>query len=204
MVLTSIDAYGKSSFKGIIKLELTNRNNPNLYLSHKGNDDSSYMYFHNPDHFTSAGGMMIAPEAGYNPGDIPAPFVLKQDGFVPSGTYFKVGNVEITTRADCYDLEWDSKTGIVKGRPTGASMNKMVIPADGELCGTIPVNNDVEDFEVTGGASIIRNVEIEIEKDWGTYSESIINEGEATYTKVITTTEELAEICELSPDEVWQ
>jgi hypothetical protein len=54
-------------------------------------------------------------------GDLPTPFIMKQPGFVPAGTTFKINNdntKKITTVNDCYGLEWNSKTGIVKGYNT--------------------------------------------------------------------------------------
>jgi hypothetical protein len=70
---------------------------------------------------------------------LPAPFVLNQDGFIPSGTTFTVGKSEITILVDCNDLEWNSKTGLVAAEISG---KKRPINFSGNSLTTIPVENN--------------------------------------------------------------
>ena len=76
--------------------------------------------------------------AGSNNGDIPTYFVLTKADQVAAGTTFTVGDVEITIPAACYDLEWNSKSGIVKAASESGG-DKSLIRYTGNSCGTIPV-----------------------------------------------------------------
>jgi hypothetical protein len=97
---------------------------------------------------------------GVNPGDLPAPFVLKASSISgmtdQSHLTFKVGTMEITIPAatvetsdgtNTYihyrDIKWDSKTGIVSGRKTtDASEKEKPIPYTGTSLGAIPVGEN--------------------------------------------------------------
>lgn len=75
---------------------------------------------------------------GENPGDLPAPFKLTKTSLVYAGNKFQVGDLQITIETSCYNLEWDSKTGLVLGSKT-SSGEKIPINFTGESCGGIPV-----------------------------------------------------------------
>ena len=49
-----------------------------------------------------------------------------------------MGDVEITIPTACYDLEWNSKSGIVKAASSSGG-DKFLIRYTGNSCGTIPV-----------------------------------------------------------------
>ena len=80
---------------------------------------------------------------GENHGDLPAHFVLIKNGAVSANTTFSVGDASITIPTACYDLEWNSKSGIVKAA-TSANGDKALIRFTGNSCGTIPVNGITE------------------------------------------------------------
>ena len=75
---------------------------------------------------------------GENPGDIPAPFVVSCEDFLSGGTTISIGDATITIVDDCYDLEWDSRTGLVQARKT-PSGDKELIYYIGNSVGSIPV-----------------------------------------------------------------
>jgi hypothetical protein len=138
-----------------------------------GKISSSYAKFGNSNEWLLTSGLINTFTPGDNNGDLPAPFILKQDGYIPAGTIFTVGEAEITTTSDCYNLEWDSKTGLVIAGNSVTVVNKKdkkPISVLGYTCATIPV----------GGVSII-NGEIDktttrttiekVEKSYGEWEE---------------------------------
>ena len=88
---------------------------------------------------------------GENPGDLPAPFVLTKSGSVAANTTFEVGTVTITIPKACFDLEWDSKTGMVIAA-TSSGGTKAPINFTGNSCGAIPVGGlSSSELELNGG-----------------------------------------------------
>ena len=77
----------------------------------------------------------------YNAGDIDAPFVaiLSIEGqWVEKDQLIKIGPLAITPRETVRGLQWDSKTGIVSGIPSGETTRRAIL-YDGEgLGGLIP------------------------------------------------------------------
>ena len=102
------------------------------------NDD----IFTNKSQWAAASGLLDTNEdediVCKNKGDLPAHFVLTTSGAVSANTTFKVGAAEITIPTACYDLEWNSKSGIVKAA-TSSGGAKALIRFTGNSCGTIPV-----------------------------------------------------------------
>lgn len=101
----------------------------------------SYTEFYNYNTWFAAGGLL--PEdsdtcQGENPGELPTHFVLTKSGKVDKNTTFTVGDITITILAECYDLEWDSKTGIVSAS-VEQDGERTPQPYSGNPCGTIPV-----------------------------------------------------------------
>lgn len=96
--------------------------------------------FTNKSQWAAASGLLNTNADGVceNKGDLPAHFVLTKSGAVIANTTFKVGAAEITIPTDCYDLEWNSKSGIVKAAKESGGA-KSLIRFTGDSCGTIPV-----------------------------------------------------------------
>ena len=124
---------------------------------------SSYNQFGNKNQWAGVSGLTDTFTLGDNNGDLPAPFILKQDGYIPAGTKFTVDKAEITTTSDCYNLEWDSKTGLViAGDTIDVTDYKQKKPIDviGDTCAAIPVGG-VD--EIKGFVSIIDGAEVDSE-----------------------------------------
>jgi hypothetical protein len=99
-----------------------------------------YFFFANADQFLPASGLNDDPQDGENPGDIPAPFILSKSGDIAKDTEFKVGELSVKLLTDTYNLEWDSKTGVVSGtEDVSATSKRKPIPVTGNPCGGIPV-----------------------------------------------------------------
>jgi hypothetical protein len=103
---------------------------------------------------------------GENPGDLPAPFVLSISGSVAKNTVIAVGNTSITVGAACYDLEWDSKTGIVEGMMQDYTIRQ--INYEGNALCSIPINQHQnvdfigpQDMYKTGYKYCIRIIELD-------------------------------------------
>jgi predicted phage tail component-like protein len=101
--------------------------------------------FTNKNQWAEASGLPSTGEVGKgeNHGDLPAHFVLIKDGAVSKDTTFSVGNASITIPTACYDLEWNSKSGIVKAA-TYPGGDKALIRFTGNSCGIIPVGGITE------------------------------------------------------------
>ena len=85
------------------------------------------------------------PIAGENFGDIPTPFVVtmaQTSKDIPSGTIFNIGNASITIQETCIgEFEWNSKTGIVKGRVNNSSPVQL-LKYSGNSIGTFQPGTD--------------------------------------------------------------
>ena len=89
---------------------------------------------------------------GENPGDLPAPFIIRITGSVPAGSTITVNDNTITTKQACYYLEWNSKTGIIKGAASNsATATKAPIDFIGNSCNTLPVGTENSISAVVGG-----------------------------------------------------
>lgn len=149
----------------------TNMNTSGYNPTNNGKLWSNYEDFQNYEQWGVSSGLAIESEGsltnaftttctGENPGDLPAPFVLKASSISgmtdQSHLTFKVGTMEITIPAatvetsdgtNVYthyrDIKWDSKTGIVSGRKTtDASEKEKPIPYTGTSLGAIPVGEN--------------------------------------------------------------
>lgn len=85
---------------------------------------------------------------GMNPGDVPAPFVVttsKGIAILKNATLV-VGDLKVTLLQDkCYNLNWDSKSGLITGaleinNDDKSSKETIVIHYSGTSYGTIPVD----------------------------------------------------------------
>lgn len=107
-----------------------------------GKDLDSYTAtdFSNKTQWAAASGLTPSTGTctGENPGDLPAPFKLTKTSLVQTGDKFQVGDLQIVIGTNCYNLEWDSKTGLVLGSETSTSA-QIPINFTGESCGGIPV-----------------------------------------------------------------
>jgi predicted phage tail component-like protein len=101
--------------------------------------------FTNKHQWSAASGLLSTDNVGKgeNHGDLPAHFVLIKSGAVSANTTFEVGNASITIPTACYDLEWNSKSGIVKAATQNGGA-KDFIRFTGNSCGTIPVDGITE------------------------------------------------------------
>lgn len=119
-----------------------------------GTQSVSYAEFSNNSQWLPASGLpnTAITCVGENPGDIPAPFVLSCDGAIESGTTFRVFDTSITITGKCYNLKWDSKTGMVTGTPTAEEKDRAPIAYEGESIGEIPIGEaDAEKLQLNGG-----------------------------------------------------
>ena len=119
-----------------------------------GTQSDSYIEFSNTSQWLSASGLPNTTNTcvGENPGDIPAPFVVSCDGAIEGGTTFRVFDISITIIDKCYNLKWDSKTGIVTGTPTAEEKDRAPIAYDGESIGEIPIGEaDADKLQLNGG-----------------------------------------------------
>lgn len=131
--------------------QLVSINTPYLF---DGKLSTSYSDFSTSNQFIPTSQLLDTFTPGNNNGDLPTYFILKQDGFIPSGTVFTVGEAEITTTSDCYNLEWDSKTGlIIAGNSATITDKKDKKPINvlGYTCAEIPVG---------GVTNISNNIEL--------------------------------------------
>jgi hypothetical protein len=111
-----------------------------LIVRWNGKSALSYSSFINSNEFLPASCLTNKPQVGDNPGDIPAPFVLSKSGDIAKDTEFKVGELSVKLLTDTYNLEWDSKTGVVSGtEDVSATSERKPIPVTGNPCGGIPV-----------------------------------------------------------------
>lgn len=124
-------------------------------IDFSGKKQQGYCGFTNSNEFIPASGLTNNPQTGDNPGDISAPFVLSKSGAISANTEFKVGNLSIKLLIDTYNLEWDSKTGIVSGTATSSTTStRNAIPFTGNSCGGIPVGGLDEDEMTLNGATL--------------------------------------------------
>lgn len=123
-----------------------------------GSNYNSYVDFNNKSQWHEASGLTDSTGTctGENPGDLPTPFVLTKSGNIPAQTTFRVGDLSITTKQSCYDLEWNSKTGLVSAATVSGGLKK---PIDfiGNSCGAIPVGGLSLDKLVLAGSSLSYN-----------------------------------------------
>jgi hypothetical protein len=97
--------------------------------------------YSNKSEWDDASGLKNEPKNGYNPGDLPTPFVLTTLSAVSAGAVLTVGTKSITiTSATSWPVTWDSKTGLVYETTDGGT--KTPIAYTGDSIATIPVNND--------------------------------------------------------------
>lgn len=134
-----------------------------------GKNFDSYSGFRNGSEWKIASGLtsLTGSCAGENPGDLPAPFVMKApETITASGSSeltFKVGELEIKVPAatatkqgdDPYvythhqKIEWDSKTGMVSAEVSG---KRVAISYTGNSLGGIPVGGILPaDISINGG-----------------------------------------------------
>lgn len=76
-----------------------------------------------------------------NPGDLPAPFVLKKEDELEENTRFIIGNCDITTKQAFSNFYWNSKNGLVGELEAGTNKlnpGKYI----GTSYGTIPVQEE--------------------------------------------------------------
>jgi hypothetical protein len=107
-----------------------------------GKIETSYDGFNGKSDWIVASGLTETTGTctGENPGDLPAYFTLSKNGQTAENSTFKVGDLIITTKQVAYNLEWDSKTGIVSGIYTnGKTSTRKPIRYEGNSLGTIPV-----------------------------------------------------------------
>lgn len=105
-----------------------------------GKSLTSYVNFTNKDEWAATSGLIDSTDTctGENPGDLPAPFVASWSGFCSKNTTCQVENLHITVKQDTYNLQWDSKTGIVSGTAYGGSEStRKPIPYTGISLGAI-------------------------------------------------------------------
>lgn len=102
--------------------------------------------------WAGASGLSIGGDVcrGENPGDIPTHFIAKKSS-VSANTSLTVCGNTITIKQACANLQWNSKTGIVKGIVSG---KEVLIPYDGNGCGTIPVGSASENGTITSGITL--------------------------------------------------
>lgn len=83
---------------------------------------------------------------GENSGDLPAPFVLEISHYIdngikiiPKNSEFLINGKGITITEPCWNLKWDSKTGLVTGTKTKDNEERSLVPYLGKSCMTLPV-----------------------------------------------------------------
>ena len=113
------------------------------FLSYDGKlADSWRTLYNNADEWLSTSKLSLNDATkgtciGENYGDIPAPFKVIASN-IEKDASFKVGNCNITIKEKCSDFEWDSKTGIVLGKPENEQKVRP-INYTGTSYGTIPL-----------------------------------------------------------------
>ena len=115
-----------------------------VYNESDGKLLSNYADYSNKSEWEDASGLVDDPEDGYNPGDLPTPFILTTSGAVSANTNLEVGEAKITIlSATTGPVTWDSKTGLVY-ETTGSESDekKTLIAYTGDSIATIPVNDD--------------------------------------------------------------
>ena len=108
--------------------------------------------------WAAASGLQNTYTPGSNYGDIPAPFVYSKVGQIGKNTEIQIGpntlGLKIKIEQDTYNLQWDSKTGMVSGT-TDSSLTSPRKPIDysGNALGGIPVGGIPEDsLNLQGGS----------------------------------------------------
>ena len=95
--------------------------------------------FPTKNEWAAATGMPKEPTIGLNPGDMPAPFLLKTLAPVHNGTELYVGDAKITIKQDTTGpVHWDSRSGLVY---TVDGSKKKPIYYSGNSIATIPVTD---------------------------------------------------------------
>ena len=133
-----------------------------------GRQASSYSNFSNKSLWLISSGLTdTSPCRGENPGDLPAPFIMRAPKTITAETSaeltFEVGELEITIPAKTAtkqeygsfrythynSIEWDSKTGMVSAEVNG---KRIAIPYTGNSLGGIPVGGiPSTDISINGG-----------------------------------------------------
>ena len=103
---------------------------------------SSYSSFRNKNQWEAASGLSATSSVTLkNPGDLPAPFIVSKSGTTAANTELQVGTLKIKILSSCYNLQWNSKTGIVSGTNTSSTTStRSPIAFSGDSLGGIPVN----------------------------------------------------------------
>ena len=99
-----------------------------------------YWGFANTNYWRLASGLVHSTgrHLGENPGELPAPFVLIINAEVTAGTTITVGDASIQIKQTYSNIEWDSRTGIVKSKDTNLLKDSLV-EYSGMSIATIPV-----------------------------------------------------------------
>lgn len=130
-----------------------------IYAFHNGQKLDSYSYFSNRDLWADASDLTSSTGActGENPGDLPAPFILSKSGTTEANTTFTITDkLYIKTLTTVYELQWDSKTGVVSGLASdiAAETTRAPVPIEGNTVGGIPVGGCDEDVLSINGATL--------------------------------------------------
>ena len=111
--------------------------------------------------FTS--GLLKHTKDGDNYGDIPAPFIVNCQLIgtsVDSTTTWTVGNLTVVIKGQWYDVQWDSKTGLITGKlkKEDEEKNRVAIPYIGTSYGALPVSdNTVNIVNISENATLTYN-----------------------------------------------
>ncbi len=90
---------------------------------------------------------------GRNCGDLPTS-IIYTNSHLNANTNIKIHGLNITVPYEVWDLEWDSKSGIVKAKKTATALKQELIPVTGRPYGTIPAGSTYDAREVyTGGGT---------------------------------------------------
>ena len=115
------------------------------------NHYSSAIYL-NKTEWAASAGLLATPKHGENYGDLPAYFTYKNNNSLLENTIIDLREAgSITILEACSELEWDSKTGLVTGKPEGET-DRRPIYYSGNSLATIPVgNNTISTSSPAGG-----------------------------------------------------
>lgn len=110
-----------------------------------GKNQEAYAPFRNKNAWLEASGLQEGFDSGNgeNYGTAPAPFVFSVDGSTSAKTTYRVGDLSIYVPNACYNLEWNSKTGLVIAAST-VNGTKLPIYFTGKSCGNIPTTESLE------------------------------------------------------------
>lgn len=157
IVLLKVAAAGVKSGETDTMIYYVTINGVQLLAYGDGKSALAYQAFpqYNNNYFQILANAHTETTNGRNYGDLPTSIVYT-NSHLEAQTNIKIHGLNITVPYEVWDLEWDSRSGIVKARKTETATKQEIIPVTGKPYGTIPAGSTYDANEVYTGGGVFK------------------------------------------------